>query len=309
MLQRLIGTPYFPDLAGAILFLEDVGEDLYRIMATPTLTKHSLPGVLGPVLVDVRAGGRTTARPAVLVVHGFKGFKDWGMFPPLAQRLALAGFTAVSLNLSGSGVDDAGEFTLLDRFGHNTFSAELQDIGRVIDALFQGQLGVPAPSSLGLVGHSRGGGVGILRTAQDPRIRALVTWSAISRVERWTDAERATWRSTGRTEVRNARTGQVLPLYTDVLDDIERNAEALDIPAAAKRISVPWLIIHGTEDESVGFSEAKSLNAASARKSTRLLPIERGGHTFGAAHPWKSSTPQLDSVFDATIQWLSTHLK
>jgi muramoyltetrapeptide carboxypeptidase len=31
LLQCLLGTPYFPDLAGAILFLEDVGEDLYRI--------------------------------------------------------------------------------------------------------------------------------------------------------------------------------------------------------------------------------------------------------------------------------------
>jgi muramoyltetrapeptide carboxypeptidase len=31
LLQCLIGTPYFPELAGAILFLEDVGEDLYRI--------------------------------------------------------------------------------------------------------------------------------------------------------------------------------------------------------------------------------------------------------------------------------------
>ena len=58
-------------------------------MATPTLTKHTLPGALGPILVDVRAGGRAAARPAVLVLHGFKGFKDWGMFPPLAERLAL----------------------------------------------------------------------------------------------------------------------------------------------------------------------------------------------------------------------------
>ena len=31
LLQCLIGTPYFPELAGAILFLEDVGEDLYRV--------------------------------------------------------------------------------------------------------------------------------------------------------------------------------------------------------------------------------------------------------------------------------------
>jgi muramoyltetrapeptide carboxypeptidase len=31
LLQCLIGTPYFPDLDGVLLFLEDVNEDLYRI--------------------------------------------------------------------------------------------------------------------------------------------------------------------------------------------------------------------------------------------------------------------------------------
>jgi pimeloyl-ACP methyl ester carboxylesterase len=278
-------------------------------MATPTLTKHSLPGALGQILIDVRAAGRTSPRPAVLVIHGFKGFKDWGMFPPLGERLALAGFTAVSLNLSGSGVDDAGEFSLPDRFAHNTFSAELQDVSQAIDALVQGELGVPAPSTLGLVGHSRGGGIGVLQTARDSRVRALVTWSAISRVERWPQEERAPWRAAGRTEIKNARTGQILPLYTDVLDDIEQNAASLDIEAAAARISVPWLIIHGTQDESVGFSEAESLKAANSRKKTRLLPIEGGGHTFGATHPWRSATPQLDSVFDATLDWLAAHLK
>ena len=114
-------------------------------MATPTLSKHTLPGVLGDLLVDVRAAERRSPRPAVVIVHGFKGFKDWGMFPPLAERLARAGFTAVSFNLSGSGVDDAGEFTLPERFGRNTFSAELEDLGRVIDALGAGRLEVSPP--------------------------------------------------------------------------------------------------------------------------------------------------------------------
>ncbi|HWN18691.1 MAG TPA: alpha/beta fold hydrolase [Gemmatimonadales bacterium] len=277
-------------------------------MATPTLTKHALPGALGPILVDVRAGGRTAARPAVLVLHGFKGFKDWGMFPPLAERLALAGFTAVSPNLSGSGVDDAGEFTLPERFGHNTFSAELQDVGTVIEALMLGRLGVPAPSTLGLIGHSRGGGVAVLQAAKDSRVRALVTWAAIASVERWPLDQRTVWRKAGRSEVRNARTGQVLPLYTDVLDDIEQNAAPLDIEAAAGRIAVPWLLIHGTNDESVGFSEAELLKGASSGATTRLMPLEGGGHTFGATHPWRSGTPQIDTVFDATVEWLVSHL-
>ena len=278
-------------------------------MATPTLTKHSLPGSLGEILIDVRAGGRASTRPAVLVLHGFKGFKDWGMFPPLSQRLAQAGFSVVSPNLSGSGVDDEGDFSLPERFGHNTFSAELEDARRVIDALMAGQLGVATPSTLGLVGHSRGGGIAILQAARDPRVRALVTWAAISSVERWPAPQRSSWRAAGKTDIQNARTGQVLPLYTDVLDDIEQNAPALDIEAAARRIRVPWLLIHGTEDESVRYAEAERLKAASARPDTRLLPIEGGGHTFGAVHPWRATTPELATVFDATLAWLTTRLK
>jgi uncharacterized protein len=278
-------------------------------MATPTLSRHTIPGALGEIVIDVRAGGRGSARPAILVLHGFKGFKDWGMFPRLAERIAQAGFSAVSPNLSGSGVDQTGEFSLPERFAHNTFSAELEDVRRVIESLFAGRIGVPAPSGFGIVGHSRGGGIAILHTAQDARVKALVTWAAISHVQRWSAAERASWRASGRTDVVNARTGQVLPLYLDVLDDIEHNTAELDIEAAARRIAVPWLIIHGTEDESVSFTEAERLKRASSRPETRLLPIEDGGHTFGAVHPWRSSTPELDSVFDATVAWLTTHLR
>lgn len=278
-------------------------------MATPTLTKHSLSGSLGSILIDIRAGGRKSSRPAVLVVHGFKGFKDWGMFPHLAERLARAGFTAVSVNLSGSGVDDAGEFSLPDRFGHNTFTAELGDVGRVIDALMLGQLAVAPPSTLGLLGHSRGGGVSVLQAARDSRVRALVTWSAIASVERWPAEERTSWRAAGRTEVRNARTGDVLPLFTDVLDDIEQNAVSLDILSAAERVAIPWLIIHGSQDESVRYREAELLKGASSPTTTRLLRVEGGGHTFGATHPWRSTTPELDTVFDATLSWLTAHLK
>ncbi|HET6241857.1 MAG TPA: alpha/beta fold hydrolase, partial [Arthrobacter sp.] len=258
---------------------------------------------------DVRASGKPSSRPAVVVIHGFKGFKDWGMFPPLSKRLAQAGFIAVSPNLSGSGVDDAGDFSLPERFGHNTFSSELEDVRRVIDALMAGRLGVPTPSAVGLVGHSRGGGVAILHAAEDSRVRTLVTWAAIASVERWPAPLRKSWRAAGRTEIQNTRTGQVLPLYPDVLDDIEQNASALDIEAAARKVRIPWLLIHGTEDESVRFTEALQLVAASGRPDTHFLPVEGAGHTFGAVHPWRSSTPALDVVFDATLGWLTSRLK
>jgi uncharacterized protein len=277
-------------------------------MATPTLTKHSVSGALGPILIDVRAGGRTSPRPAVLVLPGFKGFKDWGMFPQFSERLARAGFIAVTPNLSGSGVDDAGEFSLPDQFGHNTFSAELSDLRSVIDAVCSGELSVTVPSSLALVGHSRGGGVAILETARNRRINALVTWSAISSVQRWSAEQRAEWRAAGVNPVTNARTGQVLPLYTDVLDDIDQHESTLDIEAAARSIAVPWLIAHGAQDETVSLREAVLLRSANSRPTTRLLTVEGAGHTFGATHPWSGTTPELEAVFDATLGWLATHL-
>ena len=275
-------------------------------MATPTLTKHVLPGTLGEILVDVRAGGRGSARPAVIVLHGFKGFKDWGMFPPFSERLARGGVTAVTPNLSGSGVDDSGEFTLREQFARDTFSAELEDLARVVDALAGGDLGVAPPSRIGLVGHSRGGGVAILQAARDPRIHALATWAAISSVERWAPAEQAEWRQRGSKEILNARTGEKLLLYPDILDDIAHNAGGtLDILGSAKRVAVPWLIAHGAEDEAVSILEARALHAASARPTTKFLEIEGAGHTFGAAHPWKGSTAQFEQVADASIKHLA----
>jgi len=277
-------------------------------MATPTLTKHELPGVFGPILVDVRAAGRDMPRPAVVIVHGFKGFKDWGMFPPLADRLARAGFVAVSFNLSGSGVDDAGNFTFPDRFGHDTFSAELQDLESVINAFVAGALDVAAPSSIGVLGHSRGGGVAILEAARNERITALVTWASVSTVHRWPAPVIAEWRRSGRQDIVNTRTGEVLPLYTDILDDNEANADRLDIIAAAGRITAPWLLVHGADDESVSLEEGERLAAVVRHPASRHEWIAGGGHTFGARHPWAGTTPELERAFAASVAWFARYL-
>ena len=101
-------------------------------MATPTLSSHRLAGSLGEILIDVRSGGRDSARPAIVVVHGWKGFKDWGMFPPLAERLARAGFATVTFNLSGSGVDDRGEAVWPERSGTRFMAIAANEAGPVV---------------------------------------------------------------------------------------------------------------------------------------------------------------------------------
>ena len=108
---------------------------------------------------------------------------------------------------------------------------------------------------LGLCGHSRGGAAAILAASQ-PRwresIRALVTWAAISRVDRFTADEKRRWREAGELPVVNSRTGQQLALGGALLDDVERHgntsASTSWRPPAG---SAPWLIVHGEADETV----------------------------------------------------------
>lgn len=277
-------------------------------MATPSLTRHRLPGYLGDILVDVRTGDRSRPRPAVVVVHGFKGFKDWGMFPPLAERLARAGFTAVSLNLGGSGVDDSGEFVFPERFARATYSGDLGDLRAVVNAACEGGFGFPPATSLGLIGHSRGGGLGILAAAADRRVAALVTWASISTVHRYPPEEIAAWRATGQFDVVNTRTGQVLPMRTDLLDDLVAHGTQLDIAAAAGRVTAPWLLVHGEADAGVPVAEARALHRAAGGRA-ELMVVPGSGHTFEAVHPWQGPTPAFMTAADATLAWFSRHLR
>jgi pimeloyl-ACP methyl ester carboxylesterase len=185
----------------------------------------------------------------------------------------------------------------------------VQDLRRVVDALSAGDLEVAVPSRLGLLGHSRGGGIAILCAAEDPRVRALVTWAAISTVDRWTSAQRAAWRAEGVQPVKNTRTGQILPQYPDVLDDVERNQSSLDIERAAAGMTVPWLLVHGREDEGVPLLEGERLAAVAPPGRTRFLPIDGAGHTFGAVHPWRGTTPELEQVLDATLAFFAQELR
>lgn len=279
-------------------------------MATPLLTHHSLPGALGPILVDIRATTREVAMPAVLIHHGFKGFKDFALLPLFADRLARAGFTALTVSVSGSGVDEAGNFTHLDRFAVNTYSRELDDLGAVIDALDRGTFGTSSPTSIGIVGHSRGGGMALCLARETPRIGAVVTWAAISTARRHTEEELAAWRAVGTIEILHQRTREYLPLSYEVVEDyLEHEQGRFNIPVAAATIARPWFLVHGTADETVPVSEARALAECAADPRSEALYLEGAGHTFGTVHPWAGPTTDSEKLFDATARFLSRHLE
>jgi pimeloyl-ACP methyl ester carboxylesterase len=264
-----------------------------------------------PIRGDVWSGGDAKGKAAIVICHGFKGFKNWGFFPYTAEQLVEgAGYPVVQFNLSGCGVGpDLENFTELDKFERNTFSRELDDLKAVLDAAQAGELPRLQPRErFGLLGHSRGGLSVIVTAAEDPRVKAIVTWNAVSHIDRWTEEQKAEWRAKGRIEILNTRTGEMMPLGVGLLEDAERNAARLDIQRAAARLEVPFLIIHGADDDSVSIADGEQLAAVAPAETTRLERIERAGHTFGAVHPFEGSTEQLDRAVDLSAGWFAVYL-
>jgi pimeloyl-ACP methyl ester carboxylesterase len=112
-----------------------------------------------------------------------------------------------------------------------------------------------------------------------------------------------TWRKRGYADITNSRTGQVLQLDTSLLDDVELHGKTkLNIEGAAARIKVPWLIVHGTADETVPSSEAEHLHSLSKGSSTLRL-IEGANHGFAAKHPLTEVPPVLEKVVLETVKF------
>ncbi len=257
--------------------------------------------------------GIVRQRPTVVVCHGFKGFMEWGFFPPLAELLVQRGWTVARFNFIGSGMAPGDALvTDLEAFRRATFSGDAEDLQCLLEALHGGQLGadVVRPDRLALVGHSRGGGAALLVSSLSPwqeRLRALVTWAAVATFERFPSPLLEQWRRDGELVIENARTGQRLPIGIEVLNDLRANAEALDLSAAAARRRAPWLIVHGSDDPTVPLAEGQAhvQNGAEVRQ---LVVVEGGDHTLGAKHPFAGPTPQLTQVLNATQTWLRRYL-
>ena len=267
-----------------------------------------------PIRGDVSIPASNRRFPVIVIAHGFKGFKDWGFFPHLARMICSKGFIVVKFNFSGSGIgEDLEQFSELDKFSANTYSKELEDLRKVLAALEKGDICEKQAylDRIGLLGHSRGGGISILTAAADTRIRALVTLSSVARLDRTDFADQAlNWRRNGFITIENKRTGQVMQIKTDLLDDIEAHKNTtLNIQKALAALHVPYLIVHGEKDESVHMREARQIYSSVGPKFSELKIIPGTGHTFGVVHPFAGPTPEFKEAAKAAAQWFKSHLK
>lgn len=246
----------------------------------------------------------------LVFVHGFKGFKDWGFGPYLGEYFANKGFFVITFNFSHNGVgENKTEFTELEKFAKNTFSREIRELNEIIAAFRNDFFEVKGNTPLGLIGHSRGGAIVLLTASKRNDVDAIVTWAAISRLDRYSKRQNQEWRKKGFFEILNTRTNQMMRLDVVLLDDIENNSNSsLNIENALKNLNRPLLITHGEQDLAVPIAEAEQLYNWSDKSRTEFYKLFSTGHTFDIVHPFNGTSEKFEKLLDKTTNFFVNHL-
>lgn len=224
--------------------------------------------------------------PLVIFVHGYKGYKDWGAWHLMAQKIAEAGFFFVKFNFShnGTSLDQPTQFADLEAFGRNNFTKEMSDYQAVINH-FSARSEID-PEKIAIMGHSRGAGITVITAFEDQRIKAVVSLAGVSHFGyRFPSGERLQeWKDSGVMYSENARTKQQMPHYYQFYEDYKNSEQRFSVQHAAQHLEKPLLIIQGTDDAAVKDKEAFLLNEWC--KSSELIVLKGANHTFGATEPW-----------------------
>lgn len=201
--------------------------------------------------------GREGARELVIIGHGVTGNKDRPFVLALAEALSKEGIAVLRFSFSGNGSSGG-------KFAESNITKEVEDLGAVIDAV--------ADRTIIYAGHSMGGAVGVIRAAGDPRIKGLISLAGMVHTKAF--AER---------EFGSVKPGEGFmwddpncPLSQAYMDDMARIGSVIE---HAPQIRVPWLMIHGTEDDVVPIQDSYDIFAR-AHQPKQLIELKGANHVF-----------------------------
>lgn len=210
--------------------------------------------------ISFQPGARHDA--LVILGHGVTGNMDRPLIVSLAKSLSEAGWPCLRLSFSGNGKSGG-------RFEDATITKECGDLRAVLAS-------VPDFVRIIYIGHSMGAAVGVLVASSDVRIRALVSLAGMVHTAAFLDREFGA-----------VTPGEGLmwdepdcPLSPAFAEDMRNIGDVLD---AARRVTQPWLIVHGTNDDVVPISDGRDALATS-RSGSEWVEIEGAGHSFDGRH-------------------------
>ena len=221
--------------------------------------------------------GNKSSQHIVVLGHGVTGNKDRPFLVELADNLSNAGIPTIRFSFSGNGNSD-GEFT------QSTISKEIGDLASVLDVLNN--------HTVCYIGHSMGGAVGVLSASQDNRIKLLVSLAGMVGTKAFAQREFGDV-----TPDKGFMWDEpTCPLSQAYMDDLTQIDTVVD---CASKISVPWLLVHGTEDDVVPIEDSQKIYAQ-ANEPKELFTIEDANHVF--------SDDSLNPMVEKVVDWIRDQL-
>lgn len=221
--------------------------------------------------------GDAHSKTIVVFGHGVTGNKDRPFVVALADALGKAGVNALRISFSGNGASGG-------RFVDSTISKEAADLGSVLDAL--------AGWRVGYIGHSMGGAVGVLRASADARIQFLVSLAGMVHTKAFADREFGSVKPGAGFMWDDEK----CPLSQTYMDDMARLHSVVD---KAPLIKVPWLFVHGSEDDVVPIQDTRDI-FAKANEPKQFIELQGSNHVFAGDF----TAPMINAV----VPWVKKQL-
>jgi pimeloyl-ACP methyl ester carboxylesterase len=258
--------------------------------------------------------GAAGGMPLLLVLHGFKGFRNYSFLPWIAQHGASHGMAVLRMCFSLNGMRNTSWLVQsTDDFARNTISRECDDVADMLAALTSencfDNLRAVWDNTISLLGHSRGGGVALVAARElvetnPTALRKVAVWNSVGTWNRWTSRQADAWKAAGTFEMQNQRTLQMLNMHSTYLEDIENNSARLDLIYALKALNNRVRFVHAQHDLTVPLREIEDVaRAATLVDSIRVVPNTT--HTFGMEHPVHRITAGLVEALDNTFPWIA----
>ena len=221
--------------------------------------------------------GSSGSQNLVVLGHGVTGNKDRPFLVALAEALSASGRAVLRFSFSGNGTSGG-------RFVDSNISKEVEDLGSVLDATTQRQVCY--------IGHSMGGAVGVSRASQDSRIRWLISLAGMVHTADFAQREFGMVSP----DHGNMWDDPNCPLSSTYMNDLKSIGTLVEKGSA---IRVPWLLVHGSEDDVVPIQDSKDILSRASQASAQLVTIAGSGHVFSNEHTAK--------LVDVVKTWLTSH--
>ena len=230
--------------------------------------------------------------PILIIIHGFKGTKEYHQFVNNSiESLTDSGFAVLRIDCRGSGESDL-------EFKQMSIKSESEDVLTAIN--YVKGLDFIDSNKIALVGISMGSAAILMAMKQKPNVKVLVFWGPawyFNGSKRYdTPKNRKTIKEEGIFYVQQSFAPKKIMIAGK---ELFNEFSTLDIRPFMKFVKIPTLIFRGSEDEVVGLENDK--------EATKLLKaeytiIEKGDHNFidkGSEH----------ELIKLTVNWLEKWLK